>query len=73
VLASEPDGRSDAVGGAREIGTAVGLDHAVQGHRPDEPSLDADVPSRAGVAAAADESRFEHHSTGPLLRLDLRG
>jgi len=73
TVASEPDGCSDAVGGAREIGTAVGLGHAVQGHRPGEPSLDADLPSRAGVAAAADESRFEHHPAGPLLRPGLRG
>ena len=31
AAASEQDRRSDAVGGAREIGTAVGFDHAVPG------------------------------------------
>ena len=43
--AFEPDGRSDAVGGARRIGVAV------------------------GVAAAADEARFEYHAA--RLRLSV--
>ena len=73
VLPPEPDGRSDAVGGTREIGTGVGLHHTLQGPRPGDPSLDADVASRAGVAAATDEARFEHHPASLLLRLDLRG
>ena len=61
ALPPEADGRSDAVGGARETGTAVGLDHAVQGTPARRPALDAD------------EARFEHHPARPLLRLDLRG
>ena len=73
AVASEPDGRSDAFGGAREVSTAVDLDHAVRDTGPaTRPLMPAQRP-RAGVTAAADEAGFEHHPARPLLRRDLCG
>ncbi len=45
----------------------VGLDHAVQGHRPGDPPLMPHETSRAGVAATADEARFEASFIRPGL------